>query len=205
MSLGAFIVELIRRSRRTTVLTPSSLPCLKAFPTINITEGCAHGCIYCYTRGYSNYPGDGRVVLFENTPDLVSQELSRKRRKPRRNAVKSVDCPAQEAQNAVLGESFLFKTVTTLENRRELSRTLENSTVAKLRQHIRVKALTSFGTQKTAGKTKRVISRRARYAGGRPLVGLCFCIASFCLQPSAFGLLSCGYWFVASCSGCKYN
>jgi DNA repair photolyase len=53
-------------------------------PTINITEGCAHGCSYCYTQGYSSYPGAGRVVLFENTPELVQAELGRKRVRPRR-------------------------------------------------------------------------------------------------------------------------
>lgn len=53
-------------------------------PTINITEGCAHGCSYCYTQGYSNYPGPDRVVLFDNIPELVRAELRRKRQRPRR-------------------------------------------------------------------------------------------------------------------------
>jgi len=53
-------------------------------PTINITEGCAHGCAYCYTQGYWGYPGAGRVVLFDNVPELVRSELQRKRKKPRR-------------------------------------------------------------------------------------------------------------------------
>ena len=78
------MVTLERRSRRGPILTPSSLPCLSDIPTINITEGCAHECLYCYTRGYSNYPGPGRVVLFENTVELVQAELARKRRRPRR-------------------------------------------------------------------------------------------------------------------------
>jgi len=53
-------------------------------PTINITEGCVHGCAYCYTQGYTNYPGAGRVVVFDNIPDLVKAELPKKRRKPGR-------------------------------------------------------------------------------------------------------------------------
>ena len=73
-----------RRSRKGPILTGSSLPCLRDIPTINITEGCAHGCAYCYTQGYSNYPGAGRVILFDNTPDLVRSEMSRRRRRPRR-------------------------------------------------------------------------------------------------------------------------
>lgn len=53
-------------------------------PTINVTEGCAHGCIYCYTQGYSGYPGARRVTLLENIPELIEAELRRKRRKPDR-------------------------------------------------------------------------------------------------------------------------
>jgi len=78
------VVILERRDRRGPILTPSSLPCLRDMPTINITEGCAHGCSYCYTQGYSSFPGEGRVVLFDNIPELVRAELGRKRRCPRR-------------------------------------------------------------------------------------------------------------------------
>ena len=78
------MVVLERRRRKGPILTPSALPCLGDMPTINITEGCAHRCTYCYTQGYSSYPGDGRVVLFENTPDMVRSELARKRHRPRR-------------------------------------------------------------------------------------------------------------------------
>jgi DNA repair photolyase len=60
------------------------LPCLGDIPTINITEGCAHACTYCYTQGYSGYPGPGRVILFENTAELVRSELARMRHRPRR-------------------------------------------------------------------------------------------------------------------------
>lgn len=78
------MVEVITRLRSSPVLTPSSLPCLRGLPTINVTEGCAHGCIYCYGQGYANYPGQGRVVLFENTAEMVRAELLHKRRRPRR-------------------------------------------------------------------------------------------------------------------------
>jgi len=33
-------------------------------------------------KGYSQYPGDGKVVLFDNTADKLRQELARKRKKP---------------------------------------------------------------------------------------------------------------------------
>lgn len=78
------MVVIERRKRKGYILTPSSLPCLGSIPTINITEGCAHGCSYCYTQGYSGYPGVGRVILFDNIPELVQAELARKRRRPRR-------------------------------------------------------------------------------------------------------------------------
>lgn len=81
---GKRTVTVERRSRKGPILTPSSLPCLGNLPTINITEGCCHGCTYCYTRGYANYPGKSRVVLFENTPALVRTELARKRKRPQR-------------------------------------------------------------------------------------------------------------------------
>lgn len=76
------IVE--RRQRKGKVLTPSSLPCLGLMPTINITSGCGMDCVYCYTQSYPSHPGNERVVLYENTPDLVRHELTRGRAKPKR-------------------------------------------------------------------------------------------------------------------------
>jgi len=73
---------LITKNRISNVLTPSQLRCLSKIPTINITAGCFHNCIYCYTKGYSQYPGDGKVILFDNTADKLKQELVRKRKKP---------------------------------------------------------------------------------------------------------------------------
>jgi len=74
------MVAVLRRQRRGPILTPSSLPCLGKMPTINLTEGCAHGCVYCYTQGYSGYPGRERINLFDNIPELVDAELLRKRK-----------------------------------------------------------------------------------------------------------------------------
>ena len=78
------MVEIVRRKRKSPILTPSTIPCLRQLPTINVTQGCAIGCGYCYIQGYPDYPGKDRVVLYENTADLVREELARKRRKPRR-------------------------------------------------------------------------------------------------------------------------
>ncbi len=73
---------LVRKNRISSVLTPSQLRCLSKIPTVNITSGCFHNCIYCYTKGYSQYPGDGKVILFDNTADKLRHELARKRTKP---------------------------------------------------------------------------------------------------------------------------
>ena len=78
------MVEVVRRRRRSAVLTPSHIPCLSNVCTINITQGCALGCGYCYIQGYSGYPGPDKVVLYENTAELLAAELRRRRRKPHR-------------------------------------------------------------------------------------------------------------------------
>jgi len=78
------VVTVERRQRKSKVLTPSSLPCLGSMPTINITSGCGMDCVYCYTQSYPSHPGSERVVLYENTPDLVRAELIRGRVKLKR-------------------------------------------------------------------------------------------------------------------------
>ncbi len=76
------MVTVIQTERKSAVLTSSSISCLKHIPTVNLTSGCAHGCLYCYTRGYSNYPGENKVLLFKNTLEKLKDELSRKRVRP---------------------------------------------------------------------------------------------------------------------------
>ena len=66
--------------RRSRVLSNSALPCLRDVATVNVTRGCAHGCLYCYTRGYSNYPGEGRVVVYSNLAEKIDSELAGKRK-----------------------------------------------------------------------------------------------------------------------------
>jgi len=78
------VVEIIKAERKPPVLTPSSIPCLRTVATINVTRGCALGCTYCYIQGYSGYPGAGRIVLYENIPELVRHELARRRHMLRR-------------------------------------------------------------------------------------------------------------------------
>lgn len=76
------MVSVISTERKSAVLTPSSLACLSRIPTVNLTMGCAHGCLYCYTRGYRMYPGEGTVHVYGNTLELLRCELQRKKRKP---------------------------------------------------------------------------------------------------------------------------
>jgi len=73
------MIELQIVDRKSPVLAPAGLPCLWRVATINLTAGCAHGCIYCYTRGYRNYPGQTRVNLYANTLEKLRSELRRKR------------------------------------------------------------------------------------------------------------------------------
>ncbi len=77
------MVKVIPIERKSAVLTPSSLACLSHIPTVNFTSGCAHGCLYCYSRGYSTYPGEGKVKFYTNTLTKLRDELARKRRLPK--------------------------------------------------------------------------------------------------------------------------
>ncbi len=76
------MLEVLSVERKSPVLTPSSLLCLSHIPTVNLTAGCAHGCLYCYTRGYSTYPGEQKVNVYSNTLTMLCEELRRKRKLP---------------------------------------------------------------------------------------------------------------------------
>ena len=70
-------VQVVNRKSR--VLTPSGLACLRHLATINLTAGCAHDCLYCYIRGYRSYPGETRVTLYGDTLERLRAEWRRKR------------------------------------------------------------------------------------------------------------------------------
>ncbi len=76
------MTEVIRTERKSAVLTPSSLACLARVPTVNLTAGCAHECLYCYGRGYRSHPGQGKVTFYANLLAKLRKELPRKRKKP---------------------------------------------------------------------------------------------------------------------------
>ena len=76
-------MKAVVRDRKAAVLTKSSLSCLSQTATVNLTSGCAHGCLYCYTRCYRGHPGEGRVVVYGNTLEKLRDELPRKRKRPK--------------------------------------------------------------------------------------------------------------------------
>ena len=100
------MVTVIRVERKSAVLTPSTLACLSRMPTVNMTAGFAHGCVYCYARGFANHPGEGKVLLYSNTLEKIRQELPRKRKKPK--AV--YFCPASDAFQPIHGKATSFPT-----------------------------------------------------------------------------------------------
>ena len=71
--------EVIPRSRKGKVLNPAHFGCLEGIPTLNITNGCLFQCTYCYARGYSQAPKKGEVYLYVNLPNLLKEELLRKK------------------------------------------------------------------------------------------------------------------------------
>lgn len=77
------MTEVLLAERKAAVLAPSQLACLSKLPTVNLTAGCAHECVYCYARSYSQNPGRGRITLYANTLEKLRAELPRKRKRPR--------------------------------------------------------------------------------------------------------------------------
>lgn len=68
--------------RKGHVLTRPTLKCLSQVASINPTLGCIHQCAYCYARGYSIYPGDGKVFVYGNMPEKLKKELTSRRKLP---------------------------------------------------------------------------------------------------------------------------
>jgi len=76
------MLKIITKKRKTNFLSPSGLRCLANLPTVNISAGCVHNCIYCYTKGYSVYPGDDSIEIYENMAERIAEEIKHKRKKP---------------------------------------------------------------------------------------------------------------------------
>ncbi|MFA5423548.1 MAG: radical SAM protein [Phycisphaerae bacterium] len=76
------MLRIITKHRKTNFLSPSGLRCLANLPTVNISTGCVHNCVYCYTKGYSVYPGDNSIEIYEDMAERIADEIKRKRKKP---------------------------------------------------------------------------------------------------------------------------
>lgn len=76
------MLKIITKYRKTNFLSPSGLRCLANLPTVNVSAGCAHNCVYCYTKGYSIYPGENSIEIYENMAERIADEIKRKRKKP---------------------------------------------------------------------------------------------------------------------------
>lgn len=70
-------------SRGSRLLHPFPIPCMRGVLALNVTRGCAHACVYCYARAYSEAPPPGRLLVYGNLPARLEAEVNRMRRLPR--------------------------------------------------------------------------------------------------------------------------
>ncbi len=98
-------MKLLFKERKSSVLSPSTLKCMNDTLTLNLTAGCMHLCIYCYARGYSNYPGDDAIVLYSNLVEKLESELDRKRKTPS-FVYFSPSCDAFQSVRQVLDSTY---------------------------------------------------------------------------------------------------
>jgi DNA repair photolyase len=87
--------EIIEVQRKSPVLKGSQFGCLKGIPSINITNGCLHSCVYCYARGFSSSPSKGRVLLYKNLRALIEKELKHKKKRPLSVSLSTASDPFQ--------------------------------------------------------------------------------------------------------------
>jgi DNA repair photolyase len=73
--------------------------------SINAYRGCEHGCVYCYARPTHEYLGfsagldfETKIIVKKNAPDLLREELSNPRWKPKVLAMSGVTDPYQPVE-----------------------------------------------------------------------------------------------------------
>ncbi len=73
--------------------------------SVNPYRGCEHGCIYCYARPTHEYLGfsagldfESRIMVKEDAPELLAEELARPRWKPQVIAMSGVTDPYQPVE-----------------------------------------------------------------------------------------------------------
>jgi DNA repair photolyase len=82
------------------LLTPNSSPDVGFDVGLNCYRGCEHGCAYCFARPFHEYLGwssgldfESKILVKERAPELLRQELSRPRWRPRTVGMSGVtDC-----------------------------------------------------------------------------------------------------------------
>jgi DNA repair photolyase len=79
------------------IITTNDSPDVGFEASINPYRGCEHGCIYCYARPTHEYMGfsagldfETKIMVKQNAPDLLRQELSSPRWKPKVLAMSGV-------------------------------------------------------------------------------------------------------------------
>jgi len=75
-------LRLVRIERKSPVLNQPDFGCLRGIPSINITKGCMHSCVYCYARGFPDAPPKGEVYIYTNILPLLECEITKKKRLP---------------------------------------------------------------------------------------------------------------------------
>src|SRR5256886_13143401 len=91
--------QFLKDSTRT-IITYNDSPDVGFKASINPYRGCEHGCAYCYARPTHEYLGfsagldfETKIMVKENAPELLRQELSSPKWEPQLLAMSSVtDC-----------------------------------------------------------------------------------------------------------------
>jgi DNA repair photolyase len=88
--------QLLRDSSRS-IIAYNDSPDVGFDASINPYRGCEHGCIYCYARPFHEYLGlsagldfETKILVKENAPELLRQELASPRWKPQVLAISGV-------------------------------------------------------------------------------------------------------------------
>lgn len=66
--------------RKSTLLKAPAFGCLQGVPSLNLTRGCLHRCVYCYARAFPETP-DQEVHLYTNLCEKLRGELDAPRRR----------------------------------------------------------------------------------------------------------------------------
>lgn len=88
------------KDKTASILTHNDSPDVGFDTSINPYRGCEHGCIYCYARPFHEFLGlsagldfESKIMVKEDAPALLRQELSSPKWKPRVIAMSGVtDC-----------------------------------------------------------------------------------------------------------------